>query len=58
MSDIAALQQHDKAGIGQEKAGDPACPSLVAKCTVDNDISIVIVYFTGASNLCDEVPRR
>ena len=56
-SDIAVLQQHDKVQRGEEKIHHPARPSSVARCTVDNDISFVCVYFTGVPTLCDDVPR-
>ena len=59
LSDIAALQQHDEAerGYSWEKNDHLARPSLVAMCTVDNDIGSVSVYFTGVPTLCDGVPR-
>ena len=47
VSDIAALRRHDKNRKRLGKTDHPARPSLAARCTVDNDISFVIVYLPG-----------
>ena len=46
-SDIAVLQQHDKVQRGEEKIHHPARPSSVARCTVDNDISLFVFILPG-----------
>ena len=47
VNDIATLQQHDKVERGSEKTDHLARSSLVAMCTVDNDITFVGVYLPG-----------
>ena len=58
VSDIAALRLDDKVEKRLGKTDHLARPSLVARCTVDNDISFVCsVYSTGVPTVRAKMAR-